>query len=77
MSLFEILILTALLLYLVGFFFPRRKRLRLIAYLTSLSVIFTVAHLILENYRWYLVVAAAILILFPVVHLSQPTGPTL
>lgn len=121
---FEILISATLFLYLIGFFFPKRKRPRLMVFLPSLVVVFSVAQLIFEKYRWqmiplygltlllflislneiskrntetvrqpaspkrrvctviltilgllFLVIAVALLILFPVVHLPQPTGP--
>lgn len=57
MQIFEILILGMLLLTLIGFFVPRSKRPRWMAFLPSLIVFLVLTHLILEGFRWQMVPA--------------------
>ncbi len=55
MRLFEILTLTSLLLTLVSFFVPSHKRPRWSGFLPTLPVLFVLAHLAVEGYRWQMV----------------------
>ena len=57
MRTFEILNLATLLLTLIGFFVPRGKRPRWMAYLPSLAVLCVLIHLLFEGYRWQMVPA--------------------
>ena len=55
MRMFEILTLASLLLTFIGFFVPRSKRPRWMAFLPSLVVLLVLIHLILEGYRWQMI----------------------
>jgi predicted dienelactone hydrolase len=48
---------------LIGFFVPRSKRPRWMAFLPSLAVLLVLAHLVLEGYRWQMVPAYALTVL--------------
>ena len=60
MRLFEILTLATLLLTFIGFFVPRSKRPRWMAFLPSLVVLLVLIHLASESYRWQMVPAYAL-----------------
>jgi len=57
MRIFEILILAALLFTFIGFFVPRSKRPRWMAFLPTLIVLLVLIHIVLEGYRWQMVPA--------------------
>lgn len=60
----EIILLGTLFVRLVGYSFPSIKRSRWINLLPSLAVIITVMHLVLEKYRWQMVPAYGLTLLF-------------
>lgn len=60
MRVLEILVLATLLIAFIGFFVPRSKRPRWMAYLPALAVLLVLAHLVLEGYRWQMVLAYAL-----------------
>lgn len=60
MRIFEILILATLLFTFIGFFVPRSKQPRWMAFLPSLIVLLVLTHLVLEGYRWQMVPAYAL-----------------
>jgi len=60
MRILEILTLVTLLATFIGTFVPRGRRPRWMAYLPSLAVLFVLAHLVLEGYRWQMVPAYAL-----------------
>lgn len=61
---FEILILLTLFVRLVGSSFPAIKRSRWIDFVPSLAILLTVIHLVLEKYRWQMVPAYGLVLLF-------------
>jgi predicted dienelactone hydrolase len=61
---FEILILVTLFVRLVGGIFPSIKRSRWIDFVPSIAVLLTVIHLVLEKYRWQMVPAYGLTLLF-------------
>jgi len=64
MRLFEILLLFALFLSLIGYFYPRQKRPRFFLYLPFLALLFILLHLLSEKYRWQMVPAYVWCLLF-------------
>jgi len=71
MRLFEILILFALFLSLIGYFYPSRKRPRFFLFLPFLGVLLILLHLIIEKYRWQMVPAYVWWLLFVCFSLFQ------
>jgi predicted dienelactone hydrolase len=63
MRILEILTCATLLLTFIGFFVPRGKKPRWVAFLPSLIVLLVLAHLVLEGYRWQMVPAYALTVL--------------
>lgn len=64
MRTFEILILITLFVRLVGYSFPSIKRSRWIDFIPSIAVLLTVMHLVLEKFRWQMVPAYGLTLLF-------------
>lgn len=71
MRFFEILLLFALFLSLIGYFYPGRKRPRFFVYLPFLAAVFILIHLLLEKYRWQMVPAYLWCLLFVCLSLYQ------
>lgn len=71
MRLFEILILFALFLSLIGYFYPGRKRPLFFLYLPFLAILLIPLHLIFEKYRWQMVPAYIWCLLFVCLSLFQ------
>ena len=60
MRILEILSFGTLLLAFIGFFWPKSKRPRWMAFLPGLAVLWVLAHLVLEGFRWQMVPAYAL-----------------
>ena len=74
MRLFEILLLLALLVSVIGFFIPRNKRPRFLHFLPVTAVLFALVHVVLEGYRFQMIFAYILAGILLLISLFQVRG---
>ena len=76
MRFFEILLLFALFVSVIGFFIPRKKRPGFLIFLPGVAALFALVHIVVEGYRFQMVFAyilTGILLLISVFQIKRKT----